>query len=327
MCKVSVITTFHNSKNTIKQAVESILNQTYHDLEYVLVNDGSDDNSVQIVRGISDKRIRLIEPGNVGRAAALNVGLESSVGEYVAILDADDIAIPTRLSSQVNELDSNNSVSLVCANAILIDENDSRIGKTTFPVNHEELVKSLLHLNPFPHSSVMYRRKYADQVGGYNIRCEKSIDYNFYLELLLAGGQLSGHQEPLIYLRSYPTSWGKNDKHGLQIRYGILGVINYFNVSQGGKSFMRNSKSEWAEVKSVFDRWFDEHKYQNRMAAKNTLAKIRGAIKVQDLSALFENLVITFKLDPWFWRYRGCGFRYPTDAVNFLNIFHKKISM
>jgi glycosyltransferase involved in cell wall biosynthesis len=318
---ISVLTTFHNAERTVVKTVRSLLDQDYKNFEHILVNDGSNDNSVKIIKEVSDKRMILLEPGRVGRAEALNHGLNKARGKIVAILDADDLSLFNRLTEQKKQFDEDPNVTLVCANAVLIDENGALQGKTKFPVNHEDLVESLMKLNPFPHSSVMFLRKSAQVVGGYNGRCEKSIDYNFYLDLLSSGGQFKGNVEPLISLRSYPTSWGKNDQLGLQMRYGVIGLINYFQEAKGDAGILRVNQSTWLRKKQIFDRWFEKCRFQEQIEAKKILADIRYKYwqsthgEYLEIIHQFKSLVLK---DPWFWRYRGCNFSYPRDVITFL---------
>ena len=325
MKKISVITTFYNSESTIKSAVDSILKQTCSNFEYILVDDGSNDGSDAVLNDIYDERITLLQPGRVGRAAALNIGLNYASGEYIAILDADDIALSDRLNLQSVLLDKKPNVVLVCSNAKLIDENSKSIGVTDFPVVHDSLVNNLIKLNPFPHSSVMYRRANAIKILGYNERCEKSIDYNFYLELLLDGGQFLGVKDSLICLRSYSNSWGKNDNQGLQIRYGIIGLINYYQSLNGNNSILRTNNSEWKKFKIIFDVWFEKHRFHKKVEAKKTFALARIALKQRHLVPFFTGILATVKQEPLFWSYRGCGFKYPVDINYFLKYLNKKL--
>jgi len=324
MKKISVITTFYNSESTIKSAVDSILNQSFSNFEYILVDDGSTDNSVDVINKFVDSRITLLKPGRVGRAEALNLGLQNSSGDYIAILDADDIVLDERFSIQQELLNNNPDVVLVSSNAELINEQGKVIGKTNFPTSHDELVSTLIKLNPFPHSSVMYRRDNALKIQGYNLRCEKSIDYNFYLELLLAGGKFINVDKPLIRLRSYSSSWGKNDRFGLQIRYGIIGLINYFEIKEGKKGFLRVEDSVWLEFKETFDAWFEQRRFHKKMDAKKYFSNAGISIKNGDLKEAIFSFFKTIRLDPWFWSYRGCGFNEHNDIKEFVMFFHKE---
>ncbi|MGD2119001.1 MAG: glycosyltransferase [Chromatiales bacterium] len=319
MPTVSVITTFHNAAETLSESINSVMSQQFADFEYLLVDDGSDDSSAELVRGYDDNRIRLLQPGRVGRAAALNLALQHACGDYIAILDADDICLQDRLSLQASMLANNGALTLVCSNVELVDQRGRKTGMTRFPVAHEALFKSLTELNPFPHSSVMFRREAAIQIGGYNLRCEKSIDFNFYLDLLAAGGKFLGYGQALIRLRSYPGSWGKNDKQALQMRYGILGLVNYYQRQRGDGGILHVDEAQWNVVKQNFDHWFDHQGYQQRLQAKQIFSGIRQQFRQFRFFQAARQLPQLFRLDPWFWRYRGCGFVYPQDVTNFLH--------
>lgn len=321
---VSVITTFYNSSATLMDSIKSVMSSDFDDFEIVLVDDGSTDDSSDIVLSIDDKRISLFRPGRIGRAAALNFGLKKSNGEYIAILDADDICLQTRLSEQVQILYNNPKYSLVCSNAELIDIHGRRIGLTNFPKTNDDLVNCLFNLNPFPHSSVMYRRDLAVSIGGYDTRCEKSIDYNFYLNLLSPGAYFFGSENLLIQLRSYENSWGKNDSNALQIRFGIIGLVNYYQRQHNMKGILQTDDKQWRESKELYDQWFDEMNFQRQIQAKHLIRSVKSNIRHLNFIKAAEEIGGVIRLDPWFWRYRGCNFSYPEDVKKFIKFYKKK---
>ena len=321
MPKVSIITTFYNSSGTLMDSIMSIINSNFENFEIVLVDDGSVDGSYDIANAVNDKRLQLFKPGRIGRAAALNYGLKKSKGEYIAILDADDICMQTRLSKQVYFLDNNPRYSLVCGNAELVDIHQRKIGSTNFPESHSELVECLLNLNPFPHSSVMYRREAAVNAGGYNTRCEKSIDYNFYLSLLSSGVYFFGINESLIQLRSYENSWGKNDANALQMRYGIIGLINYYQIQNNTTGILQLNEQHWKEVKCIYNHWFDDMNFQRKIQAKHLIRSAKDDVIYFNFIKAFMHLKSAIKLDPWLWKYRGCNFSYPMDVKLFINYY------
>jgi glycosyltransferase involved in cell wall biosynthesis len=325
MTTVSVITTFYNASSTIRGTIESIVESDFDDFEIILVDDGSTDASTKIISEINDARIRLYKPGRIGRSFALNLGLEKANGKYIAILDADDLCISSRLSEQVQILDNNPKYSLVCSNAELIDINKRKIGLTNFPKIHGDLVNCLFSLNPFPHSSVMYRRELALRIGGYDERCEKSIDYNFYLNLLSSDAIFYCNNNLLIQLRSYEHSWGKNDSNALQIRYGILGLINYYQRKNNMEGMLEMDSKMWIESKELYDQWFDTMNFQKQIQAKHLIRSFKLNIKRLNLTRAAKEIIGALKLDPWFWRYRGCNFNYPEDVMRFIKFYQKGI--
>ena len=325
MTTVSVITTFYNASSTIRGTIESIVESDFDDFEIILVDDGSTDASTEIISEINDSRIQLYRPGRVGRSNALNLGLEKAIGKYIAILDADDLCISSRLSIQASILDNYPKYSLVYSNAELIDLNGDLTGFTSFPECHDEIVKCLFDLNPFPHSSVMYRRECALKIGGYNTRCEKSIDYNFYLELLSEEVFFKGVKDPLIQLRNHENSWGKNDTEALQIRFGILGLINFYQKQHDLQGILELDDQNWRSTKLIFDLWFGEMRFQQQIQAKHLFAGGKNNLRHFDFIKAAKKLFDLIGLDPWFWRYHGCNFIYLRDVKYFIDFLDNKL--
>ena len=148
----------YNASQFIKDAIDSILVQTYRDFELVLINDGSNDNTEKIIQSFSDDRIKYIHvQKNQGVASSLNLGLSISIGEYIARMDADDIALPERMQTQITFLDNNPQV-LVCGTAVL-PYVEGKVRKP-FPIKTNPL-NCLLDAY-FSHPSVMMRRELFD---------------------------------------------------------------------------------------------------------------------------------------------------------------------
>ena len=145
---VSVVTTFKNSQETISDTINSVLNQTYKNFEYILVDDGSEDHSLKILKSFNDKRIKILEPGEIGRANALNEAVKISKGEYIAIIDADDICINNRLEKQI-DFCLNNNKDFVATNSILINFQGDISGQTNFVANKLFLREKLLENESF----------------------------------------------------------------------------------------------------------------------------------------------------------------------------------
>ena len=113
MPKVTIAMPVYNDTLYLREAIDSILNQTYKDFIFLIINDGSTDNSEDIIASYTDKRIKLINhPYNMGRPAARNTALEAADTEYLAWMDADDIAFPNRLQQQIAFLDSHPEISI-----------------------------------------------------------------------------------------------------------------------------------------------------------------------------------------------------------------------
>ena len=159
--KVSVITAVRNAENFITEAVESILGQSLQDLEYIIVDDGSTDDTLGKISRLPDPRIQVISlPQSVGPCAARNLAISKSRGQFIAILDGDDISHPERLDRQVGFLKENPSVGAVGSWARVFGEYET---VRRPPLASNTLKASLLWGNPFVHSTMTVRREALPQ--------------------------------------------------------------------------------------------------------------------------------------------------------------------
>lgn len=164
---ISIIMPVYNAESYLSQAIESILLQTFRDFEFIIINDGSTDSSSQIVEMVSDTRIRYYQnDGNQGIVFTLNRGLSLALGKYIARMDADDIALPSRLAKQFVFMENHPSVGLLGANTILIDEQGKLLqdGRTSFSTHPFERLPAVLRWNLLwgagvSHPTVMFRRQ------------------------------------------------------------------------------------------------------------------------------------------------------------------------
>lgn len=153
---VSVIMPLYNSEAFVKEAVESILNQTYQQIELIVINDGSTDKSDLVIKGFNDKRIRYVNNSiNKGIVSTINKGLLLSKGKYIARMDADDIALPNRLAKQVNLLETQPDIKLCGTTAIAIDKQGKKLVKLNRPVKDDEIKVFNLFRNAFIHPTIM----------------------------------------------------------------------------------------------------------------------------------------------------------------------------
>ncbi|MBD1420248.1 glycosyltransferase [Sphingobacterium chuzhouense] len=159
----------YNAAPFISQAIESVLNQTFEDFELLIVNDGSTDNTREIVHSFTDPRIRLIEnDGNKGLSFTRNVALTEAKGEFMAILDSDDIAHPDRLEIQIQHFLNRPKLAVLGGYAYIIDHTGCRTGQEMAPIcETNTLHAGLLFYNSFVHSTVMLRMSAFTEVGGY----------------------------------------------------------------------------------------------------------------------------------------------------------------
>ncbi|NGM63271.1 glycosyltransferase [Sphingobacterium sp. SGG-5] len=166
---VTVFMAAYNAAPYITKAIQSILNQTFRDFELLIVDDGSTDNTVDVVNSFHDPRIRLIKnESNKGLGFTRNVALKEAEGEFLAILDSDDIASANRLEKQVRHFSTNPKLAVLGSCAHIIDKNGNRTGKNIELSNHsDQLCATLFFSNTFVHSSIMMRTSVFREVGGY----------------------------------------------------------------------------------------------------------------------------------------------------------------
>ena len=182
---VSVLMTMYNADTHLRAAVESILNQTMRDFELIIVDDGSTDESVALMKNWDDPRIRLIQnPVNKGQTLCLNQGLALARGNWVARQDADDISLPSRLETQINAVTKNPGLTLIGSQAWIIDHAGKFEGTLNLPLEMESLEWASLFENPFVHTAVMYRRDQITNLGGYDESFAICQDYELWLRIL-----------------------------------------------------------------------------------------------------------------------------------------------
>lgn len=203
--KVSVVMSVYNAASYVGQAIEGILKQTFDRFEFIILNDGSTDASGSIITSYTDPRITYIEQDNVGLGSSLNKGISLSRGQYIARIDADDVALPSRLAKQVDFLDSNPACSLLGTACYVIDERDKVMFVMRHPSHDVHLRWSILFDNPFVHSSVMFRRSTYDAIGPYGMRAGLyAEDYDLWSRFM-SHYRAANLDEPLLLYRHNPA--------------------------------------------------------------------------------------------------------------------------
>ncbi len=186
---VSVVLPVRDGLPYLRDSVESILGQTLSDLELVVVDDGSVDGSAEMLAAIPDHRLRVIAQDALGVAAARNAGLAASRGEFLAVMDADDISLPQRLEVQVRFLRGNADVAVVGSWFQEIDPTGA-VGRVVPPVPCAAAVRAELFVRcPIAHGTVLARRRVLVDVGGY--RGDGFEDYDLWCRIAAAGWKIT----------------------------------------------------------------------------------------------------------------------------------------
>jgi len=184
MVKISVILAVKNGDKYLDKAIKSILNQTFKDFEFIIINDGSSDGTKKIILSFDDSRIRYFEnKTSIGLTKSLNLGLQVASGEYIARMDADDISMPERLECQHAFMEKNPDFGLIGAWAKTINGREEFLDDVIKP-NEEAIIKYLLYYYcPFLHSVIFFRRKLLNEKVLYNEEYEYAQDYELYFRL------------------------------------------------------------------------------------------------------------------------------------------------
>lgn len=183
---ISVVMSAYNSEKFISGSITSILDQTYDNWELIIINDASSDNTLKIINQFSEKdsRIKVIDNRkNLGLTISLNIGIKNTSGEYIARLDSDDLAEPSRLEKELDYLHTYPDVGLIGSGAHLINSFGDKIGSMNVMSQPYFVNKFIINLNPFIHSSLMFRKKALDDVGAYREKFRYSQDYDLILRL------------------------------------------------------------------------------------------------------------------------------------------------
>ena len=323
MSKISVITTVYNAQNDILNAVKSVINQSFKNFEYLIIDDGSTDNTFNLLKTIKDKRVKIHKIGKVGRAKALNFGLKKAKGDYISILDADDTFHFRKLELQLNKILSLNHVKIISCNSSILNEQGVQIGFFKTKTFHQDILFQLLKMNPFPHSSVFYEKIAALKVGGYNERCEKSIDFNFYLDLINKGYKFHGLTKNLLGFKLNSASWSKSDNCGLQLQYAMIGLINYYQLQANLEGILTTNKENWEKNRKIFKDWFFKNGYLQRFNAKKFFLEARHQFVNNNFKLFLTNIFKSFIQDKSFFLYSGVNFSYPNDVKKFIKYKEK----
>jgi len=208
--KITVLMPVYNGEKYLKEAIESILNQTYADFEFLIINDGSTDKSVEIIKSFSDQRIRFIEnEKNLGLIATLNKGIDLALGEYIIRMDSDDVSLPQRLEKQVDFMDKNPDIGVCGSWLTTIGDKKSHLWK--FPENSDDIKTGLLFFCPFAHPTVIMRKSvFIKNNLYYSSDFIHGEDYEFWIRCLKYT-EFANIQEILLLYRRYSEQI--SDKH------------------------------------------------------------------------------------------------------------------
>jgi len=217
--KISVIMAVKDGEKYLRQSVDSVLQQTFSDFEFIIIDDYSIDSSTKIVEKYKDLRIRSIRnQSHLGLTKSLNIGLDIAKGEYIARLDADDVCLPTRFEDQVRFLDKHPLIGVLGTGISLIDDQGT-IQDVHFPTEHDLIKWQLCFYNPIAHPSVMMRIAAVKQAGGYDPTLTYSQDYDLWWRMSFIS-ELANLYEIDVHLRQHSRQVTNVDRSE-QFKFGM----------------------------------------------------------------------------------------------------------
>ena len=227
MKKVSVIIPTHNSSKYIKECILSVVNQTYNNLEIIIIDDKSNDNTLDIIKSIKDKRIEIIElEENVYTGIARNKGIDSSTGEYICFLDSDDYILPDKIEKQVKYMEDNN-YDFTYTNFIYLKENDKKhYAKLPKKLDYKHALKNTAILT----STVMLNMKKLAKEDIYMPNLKRGQDTACWWKILKKGYIAYNIPEYLTYYRVHSKSLSSNKNSAIKRTWNLykLEDISYF---------------------------------------------------------------------------------------------------
>lgn len=223
---ISVLFPIYNGSRYLHEAMKSILAQTFEDFEVIAIDDGSSDDSADIVRSFDDPRIRLIQQENRGLPGTLNRAMELSQGKYFARQDQDDLALPERFAQQFAYLETHPTVYLLGTWAEIWEEDKPTERVHAHATTPVELAFALLFDNPFVHSSVMLRADVLKKVGQYTSdKSRQPEDFEFWSRISRSHG-VANLGQPLQVYRETSGSMCRTGVHPYRDRVIRLSAEN-----------------------------------------------------------------------------------------------------
>lgn len=287
---ITVLMSCYNAARWLDVAIHSVLNQTFRDFEFIIVDDGSVDNTLEIVKrfAAADQRIIVISKPNSGPGDSRNVGIQKARGEWIAVIDADDVCEPTRLEKQIGLASNNSALVFIGTGLTIIDDVGNKLKIHSYPARHAALVQHLRTARGFPpHSSAFYRTKMVRALDGFRLTIHRAEDWDLWLRLSEVG-ELACLSEPLVQIRKHPGQISHSEKGRRQIIDSRLATVSYwlrhFRVSdpvEADEASFNNFNS-WMQARlqesGLFE--FQTHKAHIRSFFSEALKSPFGVIRL-----------------------------------------------
>ncbi len=244
---VSIVMSTYNRENMVKEAIESILNQSFTDFEFIIVNDASEDNTEETIKSYSDNRILYLKnKQNCGCTFNYHTAHNIAKGKYIVHIDDDDISLPDRIKIQTQFMENNPDIAL--AGTYIETFGENKRPSWVFYTQPKMLDLAMNIYNPICHSSVIYQKEYLDKnYINYDISKKCAQDYDLYKQIIFSGGKLANIPEVLVKYRMHKNRItdikntqdiqienANNIRNELLSRFYTIDKINEFNTLTNG---------------------------------------------------------------------------------------------
>lgn len=240
---ISVIFSVYNGALYLKEAIDSILNQAFTDFEFIIVDDGSIDETPNILDEFTDRRIvRLKNEKNLGLVQSLNKGLNLAKGEFIARMDADDISLPERFAKQIAYFKQHPKTDILGTAISQVDKRDRPISILVPPIHHELILWQMFFGCPIFHPTVMMKRKVLSAAGYYDVNFTHVEDIELWSRFLLKGVKFANLSE-VLYIRRLHSRSIISTQFTVQYQKDVI-IRQYLIESLVGHS-VSNSMINW----------------------------------------------------------------------------------
>lgn len=314
---VSIVMSVYNAEKYLSQAIDSILTQTYKNIEFIIIEDCSTDNSVEIINEFAkiDSRIKVIRKyenkAMSGFIENLNIGISEAKGKYIARMDADDICYQHRLEKQVDFLEKNKDIFIVGSQMDLIDEDNNVIGEMIAECDNQSIYEKMLTRIQLYHPAIMFRNEnvfYREKIW----YCE---DYDLYLRMMCEGKKMANINQKLLKYRLLNSSISR--KNTKVVKYMFLSKI-FEMYNERKKSDSPNDSYDEIEVEN----------YLNilNLSYRNSLADLKRAVRICKKNGYKENLsFLVKKINKYYPNYNTLFLKSLDLLPNFLFSVYSKI--
>lgn len=232
--RISVIMSVYNADEYLEESINSILNQSFSNFEFLVIDDCSKDNSSTTLKqfALKDSRIKIhTNNENLGLTKNLNKLIQMSKGEYIARMDADDISLTGRFKEQIEYFESHADIDILGTFSRNISNTGIVIGERKVPITHAQILKLLPKLNPMSHPTVMFRASALRQIGGYDERFRTSQDFHLWFKAIGNGLKINNIPKILFEYRM-------NDSY--VARKSFKYRLNEFKIKLDGYKLIRH---------------------------------------------------------------------------------------